>query len=83
MFLFASASTDVDVLVIMVTNEVQAEDVLYGHLGAVEGIHLCYPSFKLIFISFSLTIFQLFHLEQLLYLLQQSLPHLLVSLKGV
>lgn len=47
MFLFASASTDVDVLVIMVTNEVQAEDVLYGHLGAVEGIHLCYPSFKL------------------------------------
>ncbi|KAG2268635.1 hypothetical protein Bca52824_063190 [Brassica carinata] len=29
---------DVDVLVIMVTNEVQAEDVLYGHLGAVEAI---------------------------------------------
>lgn len=40
MFLFVSAPTDVDVLVIMVTNEVQAEDVLYGHLGAVEGISL-------------------------------------------
>jgi 3-hydroxyisobutyrate dehydrogenase-like beta-hydroxyacid dehydrogenase len=33
-----TAPTDVDVLVIMVTNEVQAEDVLYGHLGAVEAI---------------------------------------------
>jgi len=39
-----TAPTDVDVLVIMVTNEVQAEDVLYGHLGAVEGISL-YPRF--------------------------------------
>ncbi|KFK43991.1 hypothetical protein AALP_AA1G200600 [Arabis alpina] len=34
----ADAAKDVDVLVIMVTNEVQAEDVLYGHLGAVEVI---------------------------------------------
>lgn len=40
-------------------------------------------SLELIFLSFSLTIFQLFRLEQLLYLRQQSLPHLLVSLKGV
>lgn len=38
--IFVSVTTDVDVLVIMVTNEVQAEDVLYGHLGAVEGISL-------------------------------------------
>lgn len=41
----------------MVTNEVQAQDVLYGHLGAVQGISL-YPSFlvlevlKLIFLCF-------------------------------
>ncbi|KAH0877805.1 hypothetical protein HID58_065199 [Brassica napus] len=34
----ADVTKDVDVLVIMVTNEVQAEDVLYGHLGAVEVI---------------------------------------------
>ncbi|KAL1204193.1 putative 3-hydroxyisobutyrate dehydrogenase [Cardamine amara subsp. amara] len=34
----ADVTKDVDVLVIMVTNEVQAEDVLYGHLGAVEAI---------------------------------------------
>ncbi|KAG7646740.1 6-phosphogluconate dehydrogenase NADP-binding [Arabidopsis thaliana x Arabidopsis arenosa] len=34
----AEVTKDVDVLVIMVTNEVQAEDVLYGHLGAVEAI---------------------------------------------
>uniref|UniRef100_A0A1J3CLW4 Putative oxidoreductase YgbJ n=1 Tax=Noccaea caerulescens TaxID=107243 RepID=A0A1J3CLW4_NOCCA len=34
----ADVTKDVDVLVIMVTNEVQAEDVLYGHLGAVEDI---------------------------------------------
>ncbi|XP_010459440.1 PREDICTED: uncharacterized protein LOC104740519 [Camelina sativa] len=34
----AEVTKDVDVLVIMVTNEVQAEDVLYGHLGAVKGI---------------------------------------------
>lgn len=30
--------SDVDVLVIMVTNETQAESVLYGDLGAVSGI---------------------------------------------
>lgn len=29
--------SDVDVLVIMVTNEAQAESVLYGDLGAVPG----------------------------------------------
>lgn len=28
---------DVDVLVIMVTNEAQAESVLYGDLGAIPG----------------------------------------------
>lgn len=30
--------SDVNVLVIMVTNEVQAETVLYGDLGAVAGL---------------------------------------------
>lgn len=35
-------SPDVDVLVVMVTNEAQAESVLYGDLGAVSGISLVY-----------------------------------------
>lgn len=37
---------DVDVLVIMVTNEAQAESALYGDFGAISGkqIIFCFPS---------------------------------------
>lgn len=40
MFLIKFSPLDVDVLVIMVTNEAQAENVLYGEFGAVSGTQI-------------------------------------------
>ncbi|KAL5815452.1 hypothetical protein ACOSQ4_026093 [Xanthoceras sorbifolium] len=60
----AAASKDVDVLVIMVTNEAQAETVLYGDLGAVSAL----PSGATIILSSTVSLGFVSQLERRLQL---------------